>query len=500
MSEEQKNYGQILKSSSIMGGSQVVSILVGMVRVKLVAVLLGPVGIGLLGVFRSIEEMAVTISGLGINSSGVRDVAEAAGTSDKLRIARVGLTLRRICWMSGILGAFLLAALAKPLSRLTFGSPDYSKHVACLGLVVLMTSIAGGQMTLVHGMRRIGDLARINIISSIFGTITAAGFYYWLGLEGIIPALISISAFGLAISYWYSRRVKTLKVRMSWLETLLSARAMLTLGLVFLMAGLLHSVCGYVTRILIINEIDLAAVGIFFAAYNLSLMFVDMITRAMGADFYPKLTSVAGDHGEMRTLVNQQCQMGLILALPGLAGLIVLAPWVIEIFYSDAFLEAAELMRWCLVGCICRVVSWPLSYVIIAKNRPKFQAVVECSHQAFRILLIFVGLKFFGLKGLALAELANSLVHIFTTSFCARRLIDFTWSRSSKAIIVKCFVIIIALFAVCTQLPIVWSLVIGISMTFLVSMWCLRSLCVRLEDEHFVVEWAKKIPLINCFM
>ena len=58
MSGEKKNYGQILKSSSIMGGSQVVSILVGMVRVKLVAVLLGPVGIGLLGVFRSIDEMA----------------------------------------------------------------------------------------------------------------------------------------------------------------------------------------------------------------------------------------------------------------------------------------------------------------------------------------------------------------------------------------------------------------------------------------------------------
>ena len=69
MSEERKNYGQILKSSSIMGGSQVVSILVGMVRVKLVAVLLGPVGIGLLGIYRSIMELATNLAGLGINTS-----------------------------------------------------------------------------------------------------------------------------------------------------------------------------------------------------------------------------------------------------------------------------------------------------------------------------------------------------------------------------------------------------------------------------------------------
>ena len=102
MSEEKKNYGQILKSSSIMGGSQVVSILIGMVRVKLVAVLLGPVGIGLLGIYRSIMELATNLAGLGINTSGVRDVAEAVGASDDDRIARAALTLRRVCWLTKV--------------------------------------------------------------------------------------------------------------------------------------------------------------------------------------------------------------------------------------------------------------------------------------------------------------------------------------------------------------------------------------------------------------
>ena len=36
------SYGQILKSSSIIGGAQGINYLIGMVRVKLVAVLLGP--------------------------------------------------------------------------------------------------------------------------------------------------------------------------------------------------------------------------------------------------------------------------------------------------------------------------------------------------------------------------------------------------------------------------------------------------------------------------
>ena len=495
MSEEKKNYGQILKSSSIMGGSQVVSILIGMVRVKLVAVLLGPVGIGLLGIYRSIMELATNLAGLGINTSGVRDVAEAVGSSDDDRIARATLTLRRVCWLSGIVGAVLLASLSRPLSRLTFGSPDYSNQIAALSACVLMTCVAGGQMALIHGMRRIGDLARINIIGAVSGTIAAAGFYFWLGLEGIVPALVTLSAFGLGISFWYSRKIKVMKVQMTWVETFLSAKAMLVLGLVLVSTGSLHFVCGYVTRILIVHEIDLAAVGIFYAAYNLSLMFVDMITRAMGADFYPKLTSIAHDHGKMRNLVNQQSEMGLTLALPGLCGLIVLAPWVIEIFYSDAFMDAVELMRWCLVGCVCRVISWPLSFVVTAKNRPKIIAWVECSHQVFRMLLIVIGLKFFGLKGIAFAELTNSLVHVLTTYICAKRLIGFNWSHGLKVMMVKCFILIVLLLLSCMQLPLVWGAVLGLSITVFTTLWCLRGLCLRLDNSHIIVKWTQKIPL-----
>src|SRR5947207_2017819 len=67
-----KSYGDILKSSALIGGSAAISMVFGIIRTKVMALLLGPSGIGLIGVYNSISELARGIAGLGIKSSGVR--------------------------------------------------------------------------------------------------------------------------------------------------------------------------------------------------------------------------------------------------------------------------------------------------------------------------------------------------------------------------------------------------------------------------------------------
>src|SRR2546428_12909503 len=68
-------YGQILKSSALMGGSTVANIAVSVVRAKAMALLLGPSGVGLLGLYSSILNLTHSVAGMGINQSGVRQIA-----------------------------------------------------------------------------------------------------------------------------------------------------------------------------------------------------------------------------------------------------------------------------------------------------------------------------------------------------------------------------------------------------------------------------------------
>src|SRR5437879_10960582 len=125
-----KSYGQILKSSALIGGSAALNIGFGIVRTKAMALILRSSGVGLLGLYGSIADLTRTIAGLGINSSGVRQIAESVGSGDEERIACTVKTLRRVALCSGAVGALLLVLLCKPVSKLTFGNYDHAGAVA----------------------------------------------------------------------------------------------------------------------------------------------------------------------------------------------------------------------------------------------------------------------------------------------------------------------------------------------------------------------------------
>ena len=88
----------------------------------------------------------------------------------------------------------------------------------------------------------------------------------------------------------------------------------------------------------------------------------------MGADFFPRLTAVAQDNSECNRLVNEQAEVGLLLAGPGVLGTLTFAPLVIQLFYSARFGPAVEILRWICLGMMLRVASWPMGYILLAKG------------------------------------------------------------------------------------------------------------------------------------
>src|SRR5438477_507685 len=102
-------YGEILRSSALIGGASALTVVIGIVRVKAMAVLLGPAGVGLFGLYNSIADLTRNVAAMGINSSGVRQIAEAVGTGDAERIAQTVTVLLRTTIVLGVLGAVLLA-------------------------------------------------------------------------------------------------------------------------------------------------------------------------------------------------------------------------------------------------------------------------------------------------------------------------------------------------------------------------------------------------------
>ena len=492
-----RSYGQILKSSSIVGGAQAINLLIGMVRTKFVAILLGPSGVGLVGLYQSATSLVGAVAGLGISQSGVREVAEAHGSNNEEKIARTVKVLRRACWVTGVLGWLLTVALAWPLSLWAFKSGDRAWAIAMLGSTLLLGSIYGGQTALIQGLRRIADLARLNDLSVVAGTVVSIALYGWLGEDGIVPALLLLAAVNLGFSWWFARRVSVAKVTVTWRETRRESRRLITLGLAFMWSGLLTAGVAMTAQSLIFRTLGSDANGIYQAAWSLSGIFAGFILNAMGADFYPRLTAVAHDDDHVNRLVNEQTEIGLLLALPGLLGTLVFAPWIIRIFYTARFAQAADLLPLFVLGILGRVISWPLGYIQLAKGASRWFAVMETVANVLHVVLIWLGLRWFGLTGVALAFAILYACHMLGTLWIAIRLSHFRWSAAAKRLLTLCALLVAATFTLVELAPGLPAILIGALVGVGSACYCLREVTSRLGPEHRLSRMVLRLPWIG---
>jgi antigen flippase len=470
------SYAQIFKSTAVIGGSSIITIVVGIIRTKAVAVLVGPLGVGLLGLYSSLFDLAQSIAGMGINSSGVRQIAESAATHDRARISRTVNTLRRVTLSLGIIGALLLLVLSRPIAIVTFGSDYHRGDVAVLSLAVLFGCVSGAQRALVQGMRRIADLARLSVLGGFWGALSSILILYIFRERGIAASIVCIAGMGVATSWWYARKVKVEPAAMTFRQVLSETSPLLKLGFVFMSAALATMLGAYLVRLIVRSAMGVTAVGFYQAAWVIGGLYVGFILQAMGADFYPRLTAVAKDDEHCNRLVNEQAEVSLLLAGPGLLATLTFSPLVIALFYSAKFGPAVEILRWVCLGMMLRVGTWPMGFIQIAKGAKHFFFWTQVAANAIHVTLVWVGVQAFGLRGAGIAFFGFNLIHWFIIRAVARSLSGFRWSTANRRICLLFVPLISLVFVSWYVLPPLAGIVFGTIATLIAGACAVRTL------------------------
>jgi enterobacterial common antigen flippase len=460
------SYGQILRSTSLIGGASLINLAIGVIRSKTVALILGPAGVGLNGLYMSITTLTESIAGMGINSSGVRQIAEAAASGDQVRIAKTAAILRKTSVALGVAGAAFLVALSPQISTATFGNRGQTAAVCFLAVSVLCRLVSGGQGALLQGLRRITDLAKAGVLSTLLGMLTTIPIVYWLRERGVVISLVVAAAISLAVSWSFSHRANIERAHVTLSEVGAEAKALLQLGAALMVSGLAMMGSGYLIRAFIQQSLGLEATGLYQSAWTLGGVYVGFILQSMGADFYPRLTAVIHDHDECNRLVNEQAHISLLLAGAGIIGTLTFASLVIKAFYASSFSQAELILRWICLGTALQVLSWPMGFIIVAKGRKAALMWTELSWAVAHVVMAWVGLRYFGLIGAGIAFFGSYVFHTALVSVLSFRLTGFRWSAENRRAIAIYLLLIGAVMGGLNTLPKMWALLLGtIAMT-----------------------------------
>ena len=443
---EQESKKQILKSTGILGSAQLVIILIGIVRVKVLAILLGASGVGIAGLYQSTVDIIKSATGLGIGYSAVRNIAADVASGDEKKISTTAAVLKRWVWATGLLGMIVSIVFSRQLSQMAFGNTSHSDGIRLLSLTLLLAAISSGQLALLQGFRRIGDIAKANVFSSLIGLISAIFIYYYLGVKGIVPALLVSYILSLFLSWFYARKIKIKKADINLLQVFDKGKTMVKLGVFLSITTFASRAVMYIVRSFIMMEGGVDSVGYFVAAWTISSMYISAIFGAMGSDFFPRLSSIQHGPDAVTTLVNEQTEVALLITAPIIIGMVSFIDLVVTIFYTKDFGTTADILDWQLMGDFFKVLAWPMGFIMLAKGKGKLFIVTELSWNLFFLAGVYVGWGFFDIQVTGIAFLASYVLYVFVVYAVARKLVQFEWSNKVKNLIMTFLPLLILAF------------------------------------------------------
>lgn len=472
-----KSYRQILRSSFIIGGASVLSILVGLVRTKVAAVLLGPSGVGLIGLFQSLMATATTVAGLGFGNVGTRQIAEAMGREDAQAVAAARRALFWGTFGLSLAGGVVVWALRDVLAKRVLGDAALATNVGWLAFGVMLMVAAGSQGALLNGLRRIGDIARVSVLSALLSTALGVGVLWWWGPDGLLAFVLTAPLCSFLFGHWYvSRLPKVRSPATPWPVLVAQWRTLARLGAAFMLAGLVATLTQFIVRMLVQKQLGAEALGNFQAAWQISMTYLGFVLTAMGTDYYPRLTATIHDHAATNRMVNQQTEVALLLGGPVLLAMLGLTPWVIELLYSSSFHDAVGVLRWQVLGDVLKVVSWPLGFILLAAGDGRTFLITESIGYGVFAVLTWIGLPWLGIEATGVAFLGMYLVYLPLVYWFARHRTGFRWSSGIRWQVGL-------LFSVCALLKgmAMWSLIASASLGVLAAFcWAIYAM-VRLS-------------------
>lgn len=399
----------IVKVFSLTSISTLVKMCTGLVSVKVVASIIGPAGVALVGQLNNFATIMMSFASGGINNGITKYVAEYK--EDNSYIAKLLSNALKITALCSLLCSLFLIILHRQLSEMIMLTPEYGYIFIVFGFTIFMYAINNMLISIINGFKEFKRYVYVNIANSILGVSFTVALVLCWHLKGALIAAVTFQSIMIFITLFMLRKVPWL--RWSNFKEKLSkaiASSYFRFTLMTLTSALTVPVVQMILRGYVMKEISPVEAGWWEGMNRISNMYLMVITSSFSVYYLPRLSEIK-DRLELRHEIFKAYKAIIPLLLAGFAIIYLLRFFIIRLLFTPEFLPMSQLFAWQMAGDFFKICSWLLAFLMIAKAMTKKYVFTEILFSVSWLCLGFLFINLNGVVGLCQGYLINYILY-----------------------------------------------------------------------------------------
>lgn len=422
------SYNNIAKTNLVFGGVKILQVIVNILKTKVVAILLGPSGVGIQTLLTSTITTLFQFTNCGIAQSGVREISINGDVESRSKIIQ---TINMMALILGLIATALCFIFASSISKIVFGTEKFSWMFQIVSVSLFFESVASSQVSILQGIRAIKYLAISSFVGSTLVVIVSIPIYYYFG-EDAIP-LVVVLGFGLpAIVYIFSRRklFKTPFKKSGFNKR--HAKNILVLGVALMAGNGIMAIFSLFLNTFINLKGSSVEVGYFQAASTCTYSAINILVAILASDFFPRLSAQIEHKEKAWEITNAQIDLFFLVLGPIISIMVMFPNFFIRLLYSSEFLNVRDAVQIMGISLFFRIPWHCFSYIILAKgDKTKFLFIDAILGNGLFLGSNVLGYYLYGITGIAISFVFSSLLVCFILYLTVCKSYGFKLSRTT---------------------------------------------------------------------
>ncbi len=399
----------LIKTSVLSAVATVIQVLSGFVATKIIAIYVGPSGLAFIGQFQNFIALVMALGSGSINTGVIKYTAEYRNDPEEKK--KLWSTALRISFIGTFIGAVLLLIFYDRLSLLFFKDDSYGSLFIIFALTLGFYVLNSLLMAVLNGQKEIKKLITIKVTSSLTTLLLIAILTYWYGLYGTLLSLILTQSLIFVVtlvfvfkSHWFKRYMFTETIHIEYLKKLGKYTAMA------IVASLSAPLSELIIRNYIGSSLSWNDAGYWQAIWKISSVYLMIITMTLSIYYLPKLSEIKKST-ELRKEIFSGYKIIVPLTILLAAIVYISRDLIIILLFTEEFMPMRELFAYQLLGDVLKIISWLISFLMVAKAMTKVFIITEIIGFFSYIFLSFFFIDRFGLIGAPMAFAFNMFLY-----------------------------------------------------------------------------------------